>query len=423
MNMSLASSSSESPAPLNPCELEIDLFCRGLRIDPTARLHVRELHRTRAGLGSGLELVIPGTRKDIWVNVPVIEPFTSASPYVLRWQSGSFCIEDTSKRLSYPARVDPAPTWYQWRTSRGVPMSQVGTLQGTYLGIYIGPVCRYWTGISPENCAFCTTGLNVGVSEVTRKTVQDVVETCTVAREQSGITFVHFNSGYQEGRDLAIARPFLPAVKKATGLLVGLQLAPVQDFAQYDELIDMGVDHFSFCFEFMNESVFRRLCPGKARTLGQSSFFKALEYTAAKLGKGRVSGEIIAGVEPIEDTLKAIDLITDCGAFPTVCVFRPLLGSAMQDHPPPRYEEMRQVFQYMIESCRSKRIPIGIAPNIEVSLVVQPTDALYLLDRSFDSRLYLFYNRLLCALLRPLLRFRMSRRGRASELDISPTPE
>ncbi len=52
---------------LNPCELEIDLFCKGMRIDPSCALEddARFISRTRAGLGSGLELVIPGSIKDV----------------------------------------------------------------------------------------------------------------------------------------------------------------------------------------------------------------------------------------------------------------------------------------------------------------------------------------------------------------------
>lgn len=398
---------------LNPCELEIDLFCKGLRIDPLTRVRVERTRRTRAGLGSGLELVIVGTFKDIWVNAPVLEGFAAQSPYVLRWRTesffDSFFIEDTRNSFQYPVRIEPLPKWYEQNTSRGIPMGQVGALQGTYLGIYVGPVCRYWTAESPENCAFCTTGLNLGANEVAHKTVQDVVDTCIAARKESGITFVHFNSGYQEGRDLRLARPYVRRVRETTGLLVGLQLAPVSDMNQYDELIDLGVDHFSFCFEFMNEGYFQDLCPGKQRTLGQSAFFRAMEYTSKKLGKGRVSGEIIAGVEPIEDTLKAIDRITDCGAFPTICIFRPLQGSQMEHYPPPRYEEMRLVFHYMIESSMRKRIPIGIAPNIEVSLVVQPTDALYLLPHTTGYYAYRFFNGLLTTLMRPLFHARMRR--------------
>jgi hypothetical protein len=229
------------------------------------------------------------------------------------------------------------------------------------------------------------------------------------ARRESGITFVHLNSGYQEGRDLQIAKPFLTEIKARTGLMVGLQLAPVTDFAQYDELIEIGADHFSFCFEFMSDFAFSKYCPGKERTLGQEAFFRAMEYTSLKLGKGRVSGEIIAGVEPIEDTLRAIDRITDCGAFPTVCIFRPLEGSAMSYYPSPFYREMREVFKYIVEQCIAKRIPIGIAPNIEVSLVVQPTDTLYLAHHNLSYLLYRIYNGLLSSVFRPVFNFRLRR--------------
>ena len=213
------------------------------------------------------------------------------------------------------------------------------------------------------------------------KTVDEVVETALAAKEESGITFVHFNSGFQNDRDLDTAAPYVKAIKERVGLLVGIQVVPTPNLWKYDWLIDLGVNHFSFCYEFHNPKYFAQFCPGKEKTLGQKTFFKALEYTVNKLGKGSCSGEIIAGVEPLEDTFRAIDYITDVGAFPTVCIFRPVIGSDMEDVPPPKYEDMIHVMKYMYESCRRKRIPIGVAPNIEVSLIVQPDDGRFLVPR------------------------------------------
>jgi len=392
---------------LNPCELEIDLFCRGIRIPPNVTSAAKLARRTRAGLGSGLELVILGGPKEVWANAPVMEPFAQKSPYQLEYDGAAFAVRNEESGMTYPVRIPAEPAWYERKTSSGRLMSHVGVLQGTYLGVYIGPVCRYWKAETPENCAFCTTGLNEETDESWKKSVSDVLETCAVARRESGITFVHFNSGYQEGRDLQIARPFISAVKEKTGLMVGVQLAPVEDLSGYDALIQCGADHFSFCLEFMSRDAFDRFCPGKSRTLGQEAFFRAMEYTASRLGKGRVSGEIIAGIEPIEDTFRAIDRITDCGAFPTICVFRPLVGSRMEDVPPPRYEDMVEVFRYMIDRLIAKRIPIGIAPNIEVSLVVQPTDALYLAKRDFKYLGYSFFNGLAARVARPVFGYRL----------------
>ncbi len=376
--------------PLNPCELEIDLFCKGLRIDSSCMLQkdARFISRTRAGLGSGLELVIPGPLKDIWVNVPVEEDFAQRSCYELVREQGEYWVKDAVVQHRYPVRVPPEPSWYTRLTGRGTPMHKVGVLQGTYLGIYISNSCGFWYHSPAVNCKFCTTGLNVGVNEVAHKDIDDVVEVALAAKRESGCTFVHFNSGYQTDRDLDEAAPYVKAVKSRVGALVGLQLIPTLDFWKYDRLIDLGADHFSFCYEFHNPVYFARYLPGKQKLVGQQTFFRALEYTARKMGKGAVSGEIIAGIEPLGDTLRAIDYITSLGAFPTVCIFRPTIGSDMEQWPSPRYEDMLVIFRHVYEACRRNRIPMDVTPNIEVSLIVQPGDTRYLAPPTFDAKVY-----------------------------------
>jgi hypothetical protein len=112
-----------------------------------------------------------------------------------------------------------------------------------------------------------------------------------------------------------------------------------------------------------------------------------MEYTSKRLGRGRVSGEIIAGLEPIEATMRGIDRIVAAGAFPTVCIFRPTIGSELEDEPSPDPGAMREVFAHLYEACRDAGLPIGILP-IEVSLVVQPEEAAALVAPRFSSRLY-----------------------------------
>ncbi|MGE5234816.1 MAG: radical SAM protein [Acidobacteriota bacterium] len=387
-------------ARFNPAELEIELFCRGVRIDESCTLEqdARGFHRIRAGLGSGLELVIPGDLKDVWCNVPVEEPFVAASPFALRKENGGYAVVDTRDDTGYPVWLPPEPAWYGRTTSRGTPMSAVGVLQGTYLGIYISETCRFWDPGNDRHCKFCTSGLNVGKAEVLHKKVEDVAEVALAAKAESGITFTHFNAGYQrEDRadasrfhGLNLAAPYVKAIREQVGGFIGVQVAPVlrHDFWKYDWLVDLGTDHFSFCYEFHNPEYFERYCPGKCGSLGQSAFFEAMEYTARKLGKGAVSGEIIAGIEPIEDTIEAIDYITSVGAFPTVCIFRPLVGSLMEDVASPSPDAMRRVFEHLWEAILKRGIPSDVIPNIQVSLIVNPGDSAYLGRRDLRFRLY-----------------------------------
>ncbi len=392
---------------LNPCELEIDLFCKGIKIHDSCTLEndARLFSRTRAGLGSGLELIIPGDLKDIWMNVPVEEDFVETTPYLLRKTGNDyFVMDEAAKDLQYKIKIPPNPKWYFKKTSRDTPMTQIGVLQGTYLGVYIGESCKFWKYPEKLQCKFCTTGVNVGTNEIEQKNVGDVVEVALAAKQESGTTFIHFNSGYQGDHGLEVVAPYVKAIKEKVGLLVGVQAIPYKQLHKYDWLIDLGANHFSFCYEFQNPEYFAKYLPGKEKIIGQKTFFQALEYTIKKLGKGRCSGEIIAGVEPVEDTLKAIDYITDVGAFPTICIFRPLEGSGMENHPSPAYEDMRQVMKYMYEACMKKGIPIGLAPNIEVSLVVQPDDAKYLVPQNLRYGMYQLKLKSMKKLAQPILK-------------------
>ena len=79
---------------MNPCELQIELFCRGIQIDPSCDLvsDARKVSRTRAGLGSGLEMVIPASPEPLWLNAPVEEDFAVESPWLLKKSTQGYVV-------------------------------------------------------------------------------------------------------------------------------------------------------------------------------------------------------------------------------------------------------------------------------------------------------------------------------------------
>ena len=158
----------------------------------------------------------------------------------------------------------------------------------------------------------------------------------------------------------------------------------------YDALKEMGVNRVSFCFEIFDPERFRETCPGKHREYGLQRYLDAIAY-CAELGRRRLSrtepwvtnGEIIAGLEPPESSIRAIDWITSVGAIPTVCVFRPLVGTDLQDAEPPKTADMVPVFRRLYEACMERGLPIGCAPNVHVSLVMLPEECRTLSPRRF----------------------------------------
>jgi hypothetical protein len=364
---------------LNLGLLKLDLFCKGLRIDKSCDLErdARPILRTRGGLGSGLEIILS---KGIYVNAPVEEQFVKGSPYLLIKQDGKYYIEKDNEVICRTI-LPPKPKFYDKRTSSGKLMSRIGVMQGTYLGIYPTKICEFWQMSPRKNCRFCSVGLNIGKTEELEKSVEDVLETVIAAHDEEKITFVHFNTGYLNGEELDILMPYIRAVKRATGLLVGVQSPPAPEFTKYDNLKTLGVEHVSFCFELYNPIKFREICPGKYKYLGQKKYFEAIEYCVKTFGRGRVAGEVIAGLEEPQDTVKAIEDLARLGAVATVCVFRPCLGTDLEDSLPPDTAQMVPIFKRMYEVCLENNLPINIAPNIRVSLVLLPEEAKHLVDR------------------------------------------
>lgn len=403
----------ETDVRYNPGLLKLDLYCKGLRIDDSffkEGRRGRQIMRTRAGLGSGLEVVLPG---ELWTNVPVTESFAARSTYLLfreDWPSDHpdpdpnqdrFVIRrDGDRELISEIRLSPKPSWYEKKTSSGKDMTKVGSLQGTYLGVYPSKVCEYWLEKPDKsNCKFCSVGLNLGVDDADEKSVQEVLEVVIAARDESGITYVDFNTGHYEGETyLDILEPYLRRVKEETGLLIGVQAPPHADLTRYHRLRQMGVNRVSFCFEIWNRERFIEVCPGKHREYGLDRYLEAVRYcaefgrssqeaTQSRVGVGPISfdpwvsnGELIAGLEPAQDSIEAINWVTAQGAIPTVCVFRPLKGTDYRDLPPPSTEEMVPVFARLYEACMENNLPIGIAPNVHVSLVMLPEECRWLVS-------------------------------------------
>jgi hypothetical protein len=394
---------------LNPAELKIDLLCSGIRIDGSCRIKQDgpSLPEVPSDPASGLEMILPGEMRDIWVNAPIRGSFVSETPYRLTLNDDNYLLLDERRDLAYGIRIPRRPDWYDLPAPSGGPLSRIGTLQGTFLSIGLEDRCfiendgqglhrRFWSSGAPE-----TTSLK-------EKTVEDVIEAASIARQRSGVTFVLLRGGCHGNGGLSRAFPYLSALKKHVGILVGLQFPPEADLRTYDEARALGVDHISFCKEFFNQDYCNLFHTDLSAAPDRESLIKALEHCARVLGKGRVFGKIVAGVEPIEDTLHAIDYFAEIGALPLVSIFRPMPGmDKKEDCAAPRYEEMLRVFRRVYEVCRGHNLPIGMAPNIHVSGLLHPEDTLYLAPDSAEGEAYLCWIHTMKQVMRPYFLRRM----------------
>ena len=359
---------------LNPGYLKLDLFCRGIRLDERVLDEGTGPVRMRSGLGSGIELRIPGPDR-IHVNAPVVEPFARRSPYELRREpQGALLLTRDGQPVTRVA-LQPRPQFYDQRTSSGKRMASIGVMQGTYLGIYYGALCANWQ-VPEDVCRFCSVGDNVrDGSERTGKSVEDVVETALAAKRELGITFVHVNGGFDD-RKRYVERfaPLMRALRERTGLLTGLQIPPLQSLDAYRAVAETGVNNVSLCFEVWDPERFRDVCPGKADRAGLEGFRRALRWSVQDVGFDTTNGEMIAGLEALSSSAAAVDWLTDLGAIPTICVFRPVVGTPYADRPPPDSDDLAPLFARAWHRCMERNLPLGIAPNVHVSIVLTPEE-------------------------------------------------
>ena len=132
---------------LSPVELEIELFCRGLRLEENCdrragrTADLTDPRRPRLGAGARhsdgpqADLGQRAGRRGLRLDVPF-----RARPdrnRLLRRRR-------PDAATSYPVLIPEEPAWYGRATSSGIPMSRIGVLQGNYLGVYVSNACLYW---------------------------------------------------------------------------------------------------------------------------------------------------------------------------------------------------------------------------------------------------------------------------------------
>lgn len=369
-------------AKTNPVVLELELFSRGLRMDPSVSLEGKRAPlRLRAGLGSGLEIKIYGI--DDWrgdhlaVNVPIHGGgFVDDSPYLLVQDGDSYFVTAEGERIR-EVFLWPEPAFYSQKTSDGVLMSRLGCIFGNVGSIMAKP-CQFWDMDEDLKCGFCATGLYRGDTEEAEKTVQQIVEVTQKMVFEEKTDSLHFNTGFRHGKAIEEMIPIVRAVHEATGSYVCVQCPPSDDFSLYDRLYEAGARHVSFCFEIFDQEIFRDLCPGKARFVNHERFFDAMRHCVGMFPD--VAGELVSGLEPPASTLEGIERITDLGAWPTLTVFRALPGTRLEDRRPPPTQELIRLVRRMYTACMEKNINIEQLPQVRESLSPLPMDGKYLAD-------------------------------------------
>lgn len=365
----------------HPVILKLELLSQGLKVAPEAAEEIGKTLKIDHAVGAvgkhALDIILdPGK---VYVGLPmgaaVSDHLLKGTPFTLEREGGRYYIGKKPARLLENGRweciderakaeklmtvtIPPYPHYYDMHTSRGLPMRSIMPLAGDFGGATIFPHCVYFGRFTDEykgkECRFCGIDENLESGrDVFPKKPEDFVETVAEARKHQyfrhGPVFAG-GSTPPPDRGAKVHARFLRPVKDAfPDNWLRLTIAPPDHESYVDMLFEAGADLVGFNYEIYDPDLFNKMCPGKVKDIekgvpGHAHYDRMIRYMVRTFGTGHASANLIAGLEPAQSTVNGIAHLSSMGVIPTIFVFVPLKGTALEDQSPPSIREMIYIY-------------------------------------------------------------------------------
>jgi radical SAM protein (TIGR04043 family) len=244
--------------------------------------------------------------------------------------------------ISFP----PPPRFYGLKTAQGIPYWKIALLHSrdTLATTVLQTCVRY--GNSATKCQFCAIGESLKAGRtIAKKTAQQLAEVAEAAQRLDGIANVVMTTGTPptDDRGAAVLTECALAIKAATDLPIQGQCEPPSDFGWFARMHEAGIDSLGMHLEAWDETVRRRIMPGKAEVT-RAFYLKAFTAAVGIFGRGQVSTYLLAGLgDTLESLHEAARVLINLGVYPFIVPFVPVSGTPLAAHRPPSAEFLRQV--------------------------------------------------------------------------------
>lgn len=316
---------------LSPIQrLKIELMTHGLTIGDVARQELqgagqRPLTLADYASTSGVSMCL---EEEIWVNAPIIDfnpNFVTQPAGELVWESGRFHlktgdIEVAAAPVPVPDYHDKTNAWGEKYTSYAITHTdrvRISPVQGCAI------TCQFCD--LPYEFRYATKRIEGLIDSVERAVSDPLIKAQHVLI--SGGTprpedYLYENEVYER------------TCQQFPGLDVDVMMAPMPGLLDPARLKTFGVHSLSINLELFGEERARKVMSGKAR-LSRQTMFAFIERAVRIFGPGRVRSLLMLGLEPLEDTLQAVQWLAERGCDPVLSPFRPDPSTPLRAFPPP----------------------------------------------------------------------------------------
>lgn len=336
--------------------LKIALFAEGLVASPAARRQIcgdgtrpKPLTLADYASTSGLSLELEG---GVWVNAPIEDfnpNFVKSPRHRLELEDGEFWV--VSEDLRVRAKPAPVPSYFDETNSWGE----------RYTSFAITHTDR--VRISPiEGCAIACQFCDLPYRYRYRsKSVAALVDSVARAEADPDLPARHvlISGGTPRQQDYGYLNQVYEAVASSfPHLPLDVMMVPMPGLLDPKQLHALGIHGLSINLEMHDVLDSRRIMPAKAK-LGSQYFLDFIAKAAEIFAPGCVRSLLLVGLEPMRETLKAVEALAERGCDPVLSPFRPDPHTPLRAALPPSEVFLAEVYERAVEIVERHGVKLG----------------------------------------------------------------
>lgn len=335
--------------------LKLDLMTYGMSVSESARDALvgcdglRPLTLDDYASTSGIALEI---EEDLWVNAPISEynpNFVTQPSLTLEFRADRFFIGN--KDLEIAVNPLPVPEYHDERLPSGRLTTDFAITHTDR--VRISPI---------QGCSFACTFCDLPYDKRYEKMpIEGLLQSVRRALEDKVLPAYHvlISGGVPKDADWPWLNETYERVSASfPGIHVDVMMVPVPQHFHADRLHQIGINALSINLELFSEEAARKIMPRKLR-LGIGTFLTFIESAVALFGPGRVRSMLLVGLEPLEDTLRGVQALSERGCDPVLSPFRPDPTTPLRNRQPPSSDFLQEVYLRSLEIVERQGVKLG----------------------------------------------------------------
>ncbi len=292
-----------------------DLLCRGIQLNEIAKSisHRQNPYQDRKTGNFGLHISLDGGSH---ILVTASHSFNQKSPYSLGYNREQLVLLKRGKIVNQVREI-PAPNWYSKKTITMLPMPEIFLHEGNIFLHQTYSGCDYHS--NGLGCKFCGTGSKRKIGKPI-----EIGETVAEAVKENPKYHVCLGGGTRLPLNLNVeyfSECIVEIRKRNPNVPVWIEMIPPES-DDILKLVHMGATSFGFNIEIWDDALRNEVCRGKSIIL-KNRYLRAMKEALDILGPNRVGSCLIAGLEPIEESIKGATELASIGVQPCILPFKP----------------------------------------------------------------------------------------------------